>query len=104
MKRLTVQLRDEVHQALHVMADRNYREIKQQAAYLIDRGLNVTSDWTTTPPIIPGWYWAFDGEVIRVVFVVGEGVHGPQVEAPPFKMESYSHWLGPLPVPESPKA
>jgi hypothetical protein len=65
--------------------------------------------WTTTPPTVEGWYWALDVlfqhiEPVYVEwsipdrkFIVNQMRNGKEME-----LSDFSHWLGPLPVPEPP--
>lgn len=67
------------------------------------------TEWTTTPPTEPGLYWAWDGErVLAITVGYDEHVDGlwafEQQSQYGSRLNSYSHWLGPLPVPEPPKA
>ena len=73
-------------------------------------------EWTTTPPTEAGWYWAWhksDGPLVRLVqvwlpggvfFQTGE----PQIFAggvtglEKVRLETFSHWMGPVPVPPAP--
>lgn len=51
--------------------------------------------WTTTPPIVEGWYWVCKVggvPVIREYTEVTHDIYQPGV-----------YWLGPLPVPAAPK-
>jgi hypothetical protein len=65
--------------------------------------------WTTEAPTQKGWYWAFDetdrksGVLMLNVDNDGIGYHLVAWDADiPTNISSYTHWLGPLPVPESP--
>ncbi len=70
--------------------------------------------WTTTPPTEPGWYWATrrGGEqdelvLVEMVYVGHDGMadylvaYEQQTEYGQ-RLSTYTHWLGPLPEPESP--
>jgi hypothetical protein len=69
-------------------------------------------EWTTTPPTEPGWYWAYiliDEPIISMVFIDKDGrVFDPDYESDdiyqmqPVGETIFTHWLGPLPVPEPP--
>lgn len=70
--------------------------------------------WTTTPPTVPGWYWAYDTgpnsedlnpflQVVHVDYVDDKLVFDAiglfdSHEA----LDWFTHWLGPLPEPEPP--
>jgi hypothetical protein len=66
-----------------------------------------TLEWTTEPPTQDGWFWAIgpgNPVVVRVIegnpsHFVGfiNGVGGA------YPVDYFSHWLGPLPIPEPPK-
>lgn len=61
--------------------------------------------WTTETPTIEGWYWArtYVGvkEKIFVVEMRQTGIFITNAECP-FPTSMFTHWLGPLPVPEPP--
>ena len=66
--------------------------------------------WKTAPPTKPGWYWARDKEtflqIVRV-FLADHGNAGNRLEVwldtyESEELSDYTHWLGPLPVPEPP--
>jgi hypothetical protein len=76
----------------------------------------MNNDWTTTPPSQLGWYWARgifrltvdewkeSIELVRVdkdEYEDGFLVYscGSEIDD---KIESYTHWIGPLKTPESP--
>jgi hypothetical protein len=66
-------------------------------------------EWTTTPPTKEGWYWAFDArDSVRHVLMIeiapdGIGYHLTAYTADiPHDIDSYTHWLGPLPIPDLP--
>lgn len=70
---------------------------------------HVMLQWQTEPPIVEGWYWVKWTErhkPIQIVYlqkdnkfesvlVIGN-IHSHEVN-------SFAHWLGPLPIPELPK-
>lgn len=69
--------------------------------------------WTTEPPTQEGWYWAKpdmskkpEHDNVQVVYLWdwdGEPkvmVSGVEISVPVFH---FTHWLGPLPVPELPE-
>ena len=59
-------------------------------------------DWTTTPPKVDGWYWALRFGEVQIVNI--RGSVGFIVALDDYCMlELFTHWLGPLPVPEPPK-
>jgi hypothetical protein len=75
------------------------------------REMDARMQWTTTPPTEPGWYWVrwnipyiHDVEIVRVyrehqgdrLFVADIG------EDAEFELAKFTHWLGPLPIPEPP--
>lgn len=66
-------------------------------------------EWTTTPPTEEGWYWAvhaLEGEIVAVKFVGGGlvtwGGWNIDQTATSASVSDFTHWLGPLPVPEPP--
>lgn len=68
--------------------------------------------WTITPPTTTGLYWAFDGDEVVPVDVYVNGLGGTarlvgfelgNDYTTPRKLSDYSHWIGPLPVPEPPE-
>ena len=67
-------------------------------------------EWTTTPPTVPGWYWVrkHNGDIdidnvyeCKGMFFIADGYFGDLDLA--VTKASYTHWLGPLPIPELPK-
>ena len=69
-------------------------------------------EWTTTPPTVEGKYWVYNkvGDIhlcdvyeYKGKLFIPDGYYG-DIDLPVEKQEYYSHWLGPLPVPEPPKA
>ena len=55
----------------------------------------LLGEWTTTPPVVEGWYWVCKVggvPVIREYTEVTHDIYQPGV-----------YWLGPLPVPAAPK-
>ena len=71
----------------------------------------VFLEWSTTPPTVPGWYWAKlndesynnGNEKIQVVLVNKGGLVLMVEDDSPNITLAFSHWLGPLPIPEPPK-
>jgi hypothetical protein len=61
--------------------------------------------WTTTPPTEPGWYWAWcEGDTAPVclnIMITEGGI--PLTLRTILVASEFTHWLGPLPVPEPPK-
>jgi hypothetical protein len=70
--------------------------------------------WTTDTPTVGGWYWAWRKEsnnipdIVLVIMVADRGEY--VAETVPWNntdsekpLGFFSHWLGPLPVPESPR-
>ena len=62
-----------------------------------------SEEWTTTPPTEPGWYWVFTvGKELDLIeydhSITAFGTDTPQ------PAWLYTHFLGPLPVPEPPHA
>lgn len=73
-------------------------------------GADVTAmKWTTTPPTVEGWYWVIQDRVNpspEIVKVSGAFAHGKlyaEMGNSEYSLELFTHWLGPLPVPEPPK-
>lgn len=72
----------------------------------------MTSEWTTTPPTEPGFYWVWSKEE-EVPWMVDVCNINSQGEPPHLKMfyenqeyevwEIFTHWKGPLPEPEPPQ-
>jgi hypothetical protein len=64
--------------------------------------------WTTEPPTQEGWYWALvdrKNPTPSIVHVVSAFSHGKlfiEIGREEEPLDWYSHWLGPLPVPEPP--
>jgi len=63
-------------------------------------------EWTTEPPTEEGWYWVKDGDTARIaeVFFASKTTLLADLtdEEMPRVLSAFTHWLGPLPVPESP--
>jgi hypothetical protein len=64
--------------------------------------------WTTTPPTKEGWYWAMLSKEYSILYPLvlvefREGTIYTHGNKAPASFESFTHWLGPLPVPEPPK-
>ena len=63
----------------------------------------VEYEWTTVPPTQDGWYWAADGGEIEIV-LFERGICWAAGQDEQYVPEKYyTHWLGPLPVPDVPK-
>lgn len=88
-------------------------EITADVSFLPDTGYALDK-WTTTPPTEPGWYWATERHVAlpKIVFARHVGTLDGGKGKPIFSIDEdgdihsvfeYTHWLGPLPVPEPPK-
>lgn len=61
-------------------------------------------EWTTEPPTQEGWYWAHESIVNAIVIVrVTEDLRVRDVFVRSRALGEYTHWLGPLPLPEMPK-
>ena len=63
-------------------------------------------EWTTEPPTQEGWYWMrVDDEDPQIVKVFYSPNRGKFIftDEEDHDVGCYSHWLGPLPVPELPK-
>jgi len=72
-----------------------------------DHKIDVMLQWQTTPPTEPGWYWVAqrtnDPRVTQYYFNGRMWMNSPKdYEYFPYE-EYFTHWLGPLPVPELPK-
>jgi hypothetical protein len=77
-------------------------------------GLTTTgfayTGWTTTPPTEPGFYWAVDhqGDVDCVWLSDDDQIPGAWLGVwvtgieYPYALADFSHWMGPVPVPEPP--
>lgn len=64
--------------------------------------------WTTDAPKGVGWYWRYIGEGIVSMAQITADADGflyVVVDCIEYDIEhfTYSHWLGPLPVPEPPE-
>jgi hypothetical protein len=63
--------------------------------------------WTTDPPKVEGWYWTksklFDKPFVVDVRETGLGL-GAFItnDKGRFPLDVFTHWLGPLPIPEPP--
>jgi hypothetical protein len=80
--------------------------------YTVDLGYDgsteETFNWTTTPPTEPGWYWAMLSKEYSILYPLvlvefREGTIYTHGNEAPASFESFTHWLGPLPLPEPPK-
>jgi hypothetical protein len=81
------------------------------ATYIIEQneGVGLGSDytylqWTAYPPTQVGWYWALNKEDVYMVSIEGNVSTGfvAVVGDYPDRLESFSHWIGPLPKPNKP--
>jgi hypothetical protein len=85
--------------------------------YIVDGNPNFYStnikylDWTTEPPTQEGWYWVWSGEVKfppQIAWVYHTKTKGYRMwiggEYDPWDIPLEWKFLGPLPVPEVPKA
>jgi len=65
--------------------------------------------WTTTPPTVEGWYWVINakGEMwCDKVFIQDSAPHWYNEDEHmynPIILDYFTHWLGPLPVPDAPE-
>jgi hypothetical protein len=69
--------------------------------------------WTTEPPTVEGWYWVYCKyqqnfvEKMKVVllYLNSEGIFQYAADDTEFfpDEKNFTHYLGPLPVPEPPK-
>ena len=64
-------------------------------------------EWTTEQPWKQGvrdaLYWAYDGKIVQLVDVMGGIVYGTGDRYNRLShVNDYTHWMGPLPVPEPP--
>jgi len=69
-------------------------------------GQGVLLQWQTTPPTVTGAYWVVaDGAkiVVNVVYIDVLCVEEAHEYHTPVTSQFYTHWLGPLPIPEAPK-
>ena len=59
-------------------------------------------EWTTEPPTEGGWYWIRypDGEIACVEVFYSLGNMETDSD---YVLDTVTHWLGPLPVPEPPE-
>lgn len=79
------------------------------------KGELIPSDqWNDTRPVEPGWYWAFrEGDQPEDMEVVCIIRHQFESDVPllirragyayDLRNSGFTHWLGPLPVPEPPQ-
>lgn len=72
-----------------------------------------TPDWTTEPPTEPGWYWAtprmvegwedISPQIAEVYKNLSDRLKVLFDGNDDFDLADFTHWLGPLPLPEPPK-
>lgn len=64
-------------------------------------------EWTTTPPTVEGWYWVkpryLDDSIEPYIVEAKQGKAYVTGDDQPDDFDMFSHWLGPLPVPEPPQ-
>jgi hypothetical protein len=69
----------------------------------VDIDILAKLDWTTDPPTEEGWYWVqrIGNDSIEIVqfWNIGGTFQTTDFEG----VNGFTHWLGPLPVPEIPK-
>jgi hypothetical protein len=67
----------------------------------------VGLEWTTSQPTEPGRYWAITNyeamDVVDVVVIENGGSVWVVGCDESLKFKDFTHWLGPLPVPEPPQ-
>ena len=67
----------------------------------------MTQEWTTRPPTEPGWYWCFsiigDIEMLWLYVDSHDGSKTLWGNRDPVEFNDFTHWLGPLSVPEPPQ-
>jgi len=63
------------------------------------------SEWTTTLPTVPGWWWTWNGyEAWPILLHEWQGrlFHQITTDIEESVEKTGTHWLGPIPVPEPP--
>jgi len=101
-------MREKVVDHITQLSDKPFARAYSVSAYFRESPniWNATHyEWTTTPPTDPGWYWA-KNKYERVSIVRLDFIHGPVVwsvgEDGYNLPEQFTHWIGPLPIPEPP--
>ena len=76
-------------------------------AYVIEHWTKQASTksgfgWTTEPPTVEGWYWARHEVTKEIVMTQVCQITSDYWTTENGPIWQFTHWLGPLPVPEPP--